>query len=694
VSDRGPTNPYVAGPAITNDYGFYGRLDLIEAVVNTLTTTLQNAIVLHGQRRIGKSSLLHRLRRDEILRQEYLPIFFDLQTQDGYPPGRILANLAQTIVMELKLTIAWPSEADLAVNHSQFQRVFLPEVYRHLGHKRLLFLFDEFDVVVPPDVDDFVSIQTLLGHVLQTLIENEPKKLAFVFVVGRRLDLLAEGYQRLFKGTVAKPVGRLGQKETDALLTELGKQGGIHYTSKALAEIWALTDGHPYLTQLIGLVIFERLRNQKTRQVSVADVEACLDPAMEKGEAALNWYWSGFNPEQQWVLSAVADLTDRQKSISDAEISETLKQNKLKVTDSTLADSYQKLSDCDYMDEIPDTPGEYRFAIEFFRRWIVKYHPIQEASRRMEEFSPEARSHYQLGSGAAEKGEHEEAINHFRQALEHNDKFIAAYKALARALRATSNIQSAIDVLERAYQKDHANVARDLIEGRLDYARQLEAGGDDEAALNQANRILAIDSHHPETRQFVTEIFLRRTGRYLDSGDLNGALDSVRNLDESLPIKEDAGIGQRVRDLWIQHTRKLVEQGRLDEALGVLGSLDRFGLLDETVRTEHNQIILNKSCASLQQGNLNQALATLQKELKPPPPAELKRLLLDHSSQLVNQQQWPAAEETLAGLRVLVDDKDTKNALLDLYRQWVYALLDAGLYDEAVKIAGRGEALE
>ncbi|NIP27117.1 MAG: hypothetical protein GWO38_25695, partial [Phycisphaerae bacterium] len=176
----------------------------------------------------------------------------------------------------LKLSLLLPDEASLAADYNQFRRKVLPEIQRHLEDKKLLILFDEFDVAVPADIADYFPADTLLGF-LQMLIEEPQQPLAFVFVVGQRLDLLAEGYRRLFRSARAEPVGRLDQEDTYELLTDLGQLGQISYTNEALGKIWDLTNGHPLLTQLIGSEVFDRLQRQQTQVATPNDVEACLD---------------------------------------------------------------------------------------------------------------------------------------------------------------------------------------------------------------------------------------------------------------------------------------------------------------------------------------------------------------------------------------------------------------------------------
>src|ERR1051325_9136831 len=59
-----PLNPYVVGGALDpSGKAFYGREDIFEFVRSGLNVAQRNPILLYGQRRVGKSSILRQLPR-------------------------------------------------------------------------------------------------------------------------------------------------------------------------------------------------------------------------------------------------------------------------------------------------------------------------------------------------------------------------------------------------------------------------------------------------------------------------------------------------------------------------------------------------------------------------------------------------------------------------------------------------------
>lgn len=693
MPDLYPMNPYVVGPSLKEDYGFYGRQSLIASIVDYLTRVVhQNAIVLHGQRRIGKTSLLHHLGRNKTLHQSHVPIFFDLQQRKGFPLARILAELTETIIATLKLDIRLPQEARLANDYGQFKREILPEIYQHLPDKRLLILLDEFDVAVPVDIADRFPADTVLGY-LQTLIEEDQRRLAFVFVVGQRLDLLAEGYRRLFRGARTEPVGRLDQGDTIKLLTELGQQGYIGYSSEALQTIWDLTNGHPYLTQLIGFEIFERLQGQQLQEATPDDVEACLDKAMKHGLGALDWFWTGFNHDEQLVLAAVAELTGRQPNISEADIDKLLRQHALFLSERDRHSACTQLLEGDFLTDIGGQ--HYKFAVEFIRRWIVKTHSVTEVKRQTYIGNPEAQTYYQKGLQLFERGNLAEAEWNLHQAVKLDPHFPDARRGLARVLRALGDIEGALKEYEEAYKLDPSNTREELIGFRLDCVAQLEAGVDDEEILTHSRRILQIDTQNAQAHQWMARICLSQASAHLDAFKPKEALAILRNLIDPLPIIQDNDVGQQVRDLWLNYSQKLTQRKPplWDEAQQALDDLVSIELLDEKTRVEYNRVVLEKARVSLEKDMLAESLEILLTDLKPPLPIKaIIDLFVGYKDRQIEHQRWQQAASTLEGLCELINHKQTQVILLDFYHQWGDMLLKAEKFNESIAVYQKGKA--
>ncbi|MBV7333418.1 hypothetical protein KFU94_35320 [Chloroflexi bacterium TSY] len=80
-------NPYVSGEPIRGEEMFFARYDLLQRIVDTLHN---NSIMIHGERRIGKTTLLYQLasKLEDVADPDYwfLPIYIDLEgtTQEKF----------------------------------------------------------------------------------------------------------------------------------------------------------------------------------------------------------------------------------------------------------------------------------------------------------------------------------------------------------------------------------------------------------------------------------------------------------------------------------------------------------------------------------------------------------------------------------------------------------------------------------
>ena len=96
---RGRFNPYIAGAPILQQERFFGRQDLLDYVLRRIGN---NSVMLHGERRIGKTSFQHRLKRCLTQLDDpdfaFFPVFVDLQ---GTPQDVFFATLGAEIFHEL-----------------------------------------------------------------------------------------------------------------------------------------------------------------------------------------------------------------------------------------------------------------------------------------------------------------------------------------------------------------------------------------------------------------------------------------------------------------------------------------------------------------------------------------------------------------------------------------------------------------
>lgn len=107
-------NPYIVGNPIKDQSVFFGRQDVFRDVTQVLRQPGSNAIVLYGQRRIGKTSVLLQLEKQLAKSGEFTPVYFDLQDKAAKTLAEVLYELSQHISRVTGHPVARPGDFDPA----------------------------------------------------------------------------------------------------------------------------------------------------------------------------------------------------------------------------------------------------------------------------------------------------------------------------------------------------------------------------------------------------------------------------------------------------------------------------------------------------------------------------------------------------------------------------------------------------
>lgn len=252
-----PINPYVAGNPVGGSEAFIGRTDVLREVVHVLRRPQDNAIVLYGQRRIGKTSVLQQLETQLPGEGPYRPVYFDLQDKAAWPLGRVLRELARTIAQVLDLPA--PDFDDHP--EAAFRDDWLPNALDALPEScSLVLLFDEFDVLADPEAEQ--AAETFFPY-LRDLMAQDRERLQFVFVMGRNVDDLDTIALSLFKGTPSMRVSLLNEEDTTDLVRLSERNDTLRWPDEAVERVYELTNGHPFLTQQLCSHVWERVHNEE-----------------------------------------------------------------------------------------------------------------------------------------------------------------------------------------------------------------------------------------------------------------------------------------------------------------------------------------------------------------------------------------------------------------------------------------------
>jgi tetratricopeptide (TPR) repeat protein len=498
-------NPYIAGNPVHGGFGFFGRADILRQVEQILAAPGQNAVILFGPRRIGKTSILLQLQHS-LPATQYTVIYQDLQDKARQPMGELLAGLAAEIADYLNL-----AEPDLAFDDQGrvFQQEFLPQVYQVLPNQtqRLVLLFDEFDVldVVQRERLPDNAAANLLFPTLRRWLREEPR-LAFVFALGRNLNDLDSDFLSTFKGSQTIKVSVFSKKTTAALITA---PTSLHYTPEAIDQIYALTNGHPYFTQLLGSLCFDRAYERLTESsslpptVTAEEVEALIPIFFSRGDNVFAWIWDGLPPAERIVAAALAELlTDDATTAAEAEIEAILGQQGIRLVTRDLQVSPKTLVEWGLLQH-----GEngYRFLVPVLRRWIRQNKPLANTRDELDRVDPRAHRYYLNAKDEYLKNELKAAATNLERVLALNPNHLQAQILLGDVNLEQNKLEEALTIYRQAYQQDKEQVEAKYLAALL---RKAEAKAPENPleAQNIYQRMLAIKPNQPSVEKCITDL--------------------------------------------------------------------------------------------------------------------------------------------------------------------------------------------
>jgi tetratricopeptide (TPR) repeat protein len=493
-------NPYIVGNPVGNSPVFVGRADILREVQRVIRDPQENAIVLYGQRRIGKTSVLQELENRLPKEGAYYPILFDLQDKAEWSLGRVLRELAHQISSFLKL--APPDLGDKP--ETTFRQVWLPDVLNNLPiNASLVLLFDEFDVLA--NLGSKQAGAAFFPY-LRDLLNTNPILMNCVFAMGRNINDLSSIALSLFKNVPAKHVSLLSHEETVQLIHLSQTNQTLNWSNDEVVEkVWQLTNGHPFLTQALCSHIWDRLHNKNPSEppiVTSKDVEEAIPDTFSSRRNTLEWLWDGLPPAESVVASTLANAGA--KIITDFQLEELLRQSGVQIIIRELQNAPRLLQEWDL---IEPADGGYRFRVELLRRWIAEYKLPQQAQSELDHLDPAADTLYKAGQELYRNRYWVEAVGPLHQAVDLNPHHVGANLLLADVLLKQKKANEACEILEKLYIIRPIAAKTALIQALLTLAF---FNNNQEQQLKLYERILAIEPRHHETKCKKQQIFKRR----------------------------------------------------------------------------------------------------------------------------------------------------------------------------------------
>jgi tetratricopeptide (TPR) repeat protein len=279
-------NPYIAGAPVLDDDMFYGREQLTARMLSTLH---RNSLMITGERRIGKTTFLHHLKRvlaeDDAGDWRFFPVFVDLQ---GVPEQSFFHALMAEVVDALDLAPATrealrfapePEGYDARDFGHDLQQVIKELETRTEKRVKLALLIDEVDVL--NEYSESVN-QRLRGIFMKSFSENLVAVMSGVGIKRRWKSEVSPWYNFFDEIELAS----FSRQEAEALVRE--PVGGVfRWQPEAVERVLELSQLKPYLVQKLCVHAVNRMLEQGRSTIRLEDIDAARSVALaEDGPGA------------------------------------------------------------------------------------------------------------------------------------------------------------------------------------------------------------------------------------------------------------------------------------------------------------------------------------------------------------------------------------------------------------------------
>lgn len=362
-------NPYIFGVPLKRPQVFVGRTETTARIEELLKDQEHPPLLLYGQRRMGKTSLLYNLRW--LLPNRIVPLIVDLQGPVSLADdhGSFLYNLAKGFVLSAQqqdVTLSPLTRQQLAVDPFTIFDDWLDEVEEKLieaGRSTILLALDEFEALDRALSKGDLEEEAILGT-LRHIIQHRPR-FKMMFAGSHTLNEFRRWSSYLINAQTVH-LTYLAEDEARQLIERPVKDFELSYDPSASQRILALTRGHPYLIQLLCSEIVTIKNEQdpnKRRWATVNEVESSIPKVLIRGSQ----FFSDIELNQI-DASALSLLRFIARYEKEAVVSHKI----LNDTFSNVQELERVIELLTRRELIEASSGGYRFQVDLIRRWFLQ----------------------------------------------------------------------------------------------------------------------------------------------------------------------------------------------------------------------------------------------------------------------------------------------------------------------------------
>jgi len=281
---------------ITEQRNLLGRTALIDKIKRSFDSTSLGVFYIHGQKRVGKSSIAEVVR--EIYQKKNSYLCYYMETGDFIPddeePRKTLRKLGETICKKFKGLNPKFSTVPIPKFEGGFSEIseFFDKLKEIEPSQKLIIIIDEFDEL-PKDVFGLGPVGKSFFKTLKALAGR--RYIGLILVGGEKMKVVIKNVGQYINTSLPLKVDSFNKENEYHDFVRLVKNPtpDIIYENDAIESLYKFSSGNPFFAKKILISLYTIIIDRRNSVVDVELVTEAFEASLkEDGEPAFSHFWS------------------------------------------------------------------------------------------------------------------------------------------------------------------------------------------------------------------------------------------------------------------------------------------------------------------------------------------------------------------------------------------------------------------
>jgi|GEM_PF-1728763 len=305
-------NPYIYGSPVAGESSFFGREKELEQIIQAVIKPTKQDILIIGERRTGKTSLLNQLKHR--LKGTFIAVYILLNTSELTTEGilnLIVKEIADRLIQQgILIERHLYSLVEDSSGFMDNLKTLVGLLKDDSSDSKIVLLIDEADYLLKVKQTSSDRMDDRVQNILRAALQSSEIGPYLRAVVAATSDLSAYVSQRsspFFNHFRFVKLRLFSDEEIRTLIVETAKRFGYEYTEPAIQQIMQLSGGQPYYCQALCYESFSHAIADHREQITAADVQVAEQKIVEDFFPSYrSSFWERFNSTEKDFVGALA----------------------------------------------------------------------------------------------------------------------------------------------------------------------------------------------------------------------------------------------------------------------------------------------------------------------------------------------------------------------------------------------------